>query len=261
MLEAYEDPNVNVRAEIMSKWADDIEGAFEALDNTEFLEEILKVIISVQDELDESTVKACMGGAMDGEECADDTDCPDGACVGSDLVVEGVRLPSPNGAVQIEYTCTGWGETETTDPANGTIDLTMTLEAGRLGPIVWGTAEECRYLAVVRDKEVKSSFDGDVAVHFGDVVPVGQSIRELLVTFLLTGDIGFDDESLTINQSFRIAESGRLDILVQIGEREAFIFFFGGENFAQGVNDATGIFGCSLENRECTTASGTTFSW
>lgn len=245
----------------MSEWADDIEDVFEALDSTEVFEEILEVIISVQEELDEATVRFCSGGAMDGDQCTVDADCPGGACDESALIVEGVQLPAPNGAVTINHTCTGWGDSESADPANGTIDLTMTLVAGRLGPVVWGTAEDCQYLTVVGDQEVKSSFDGDVAVHFGDFVPVGEPIRKLLVTFLLTGDIGFDDESFRINQSFRVTEDGRLDILVQIGEQEAFIFFFGGESFAQGVNDATGIFGCSLRDRECTNASGSTFSW
>jgi hypothetical protein len=103
LLDAYEHPNVNVRGEIMSEWGDEIEEVFAGLDSTEVFDEILEVIICVQEELDETTDEQ------------------------GNLVLDGVAFPAPNGAITINYVCTGWGDTETADPANGTIELTMTL--------------------------------------------------------------------------------------------------------------------------------------
>ncbi|MDH3727604.1 MAG: hypothetical protein OER77_08745, partial [Myxococcales bacterium] len=190
----------------------------------------------------------------------------------------GLTLPSPNGGVQVNFICDGWDERQfdpdyeaDPDPANGTIVLTMTLDSGGIGRVVWGTADNCRYLVPgeVEGENFRASYDGGVAVDLGDTVPLDADIMELPVTFVVDGIIGFDpigvDASpFAIDQSFRVilaVESG-LEILVDIGEQpleETFNYFFLGT--AQGLRAKNGTFACSLEDMECRDDSGPVFSW
>jgi hypothetical protein len=184
-------------------------------------------------QFDPEWLKTCDGGANDGSACADDAACPDGTCVEA--------APSPK---------------------NGTINLTMTLGSGGIGRVVWGTADNCLYLVPIEGGNCEaagcyeSSYDGGVALDLGDPVSPDEDITKLIVTFLMEGDIGFDGGTYRINQSFRVvlALESALEILVDVGEpalAETFNYFFFFEGLGQGIRDATGVFGCSLENREC----------
>jgi hypothetical protein len=181
-----------------------------------------------------------------------------------------VTFPSPNGAVQVSFICDGWDEGQfdpdyEADPANGTIALTMTLDDGGIGRVVWGTADNCRYLVPGEGQNFQASYNGGVAVDLGDPVPLDEDIAELLVTFVMEGTIGFDGGDFRINQSFRVklADADGLEILVDIGEQpleETFNYFFQGTS-RQGLRAANGTFGCSLEDMECFDESGPVFFW
>jgi len=279
VLQAYENPTVNVGSEIMAALADEIEGAAKAIQDSKIFREILAVIEEVQRELEMNTDEngnlvlggACDGGANDGSSCANDADCPDGTCAGA------VTFPSPNGAIRVNYICPGWDERQfdaaydvEPDPANGSIDLWMTLDSGGIGRVVWGTAAKCLYLEPIEGESCEASgcsqasYDGGIALDLGEDVLPDQNIDQLLVTFVVEGTIGFDGTDVRINQSFRVrlAATVGLEILVDIGEpalAETFNYFFQGTD--QGVRDATGIVGCSLEERRCFDESGTLFSW
>jgi hypothetical protein len=89
----------------------------------------------------------CDAGTNKGKDCVDDAGCPGGTCGG------GVVVPTPTGQIQVNYICPGWDESQfdpgyeaEPDPANGTINLTMTLDSGGIGRVVWGTADNCLYL-------------------------------------------------------------------------------------------------------------------
>ena len=214
----------------------------------------------------------CSGGTNEGNDCATDADCPpEGSCGG------GVTLPSPRGVVRINYVCPGWDERQfdpdyEPDPAGGTINLTMTLDSAGIGRVVWGTAANCQYLVPNEGDNCESagcseaSYDGGVALDLGEDVPPDQDIAELLVTFVLEGTIGFDGGEFRINQSFRVklADESLLVILVDLADpalSETFNYFFFFEGLGQGIRDATGVFGCSLEESRCFDESGTLFSW
>ena len=273
VLDAYKNPRAVVDGEIMGAVADEIAEVAKEIEDSEIFEEILDLIIEVQQELEASTNEngdlvldaTCNGGANNGSTCADDADCPDGTCGG------GVTFPSPTGAVQVSFICDGWDERQfdsdyeaDPDPANGTIALTMTLDDGGIGRVVWGTADNCLYLVPGEGENFQASYDGGVAVDLGDPVPLDEDITELLVTFVLEGTIGFVGSDFPIDQSFRVklADTDGLEILVDIGEQpleETFNYFFQGT--AQGLRAANGTFGCSLEDMECFDESGTLFSW
>lgn len=238
VLAAYENPTANVRGEVMTATAAGIEEARSQIDDSEFYNEILDVIIDVQEGLD---------GATDED---------------GNLTVNGVEFPNPNGAVTIDYICEGWDE-NVVDPdrANGTLQLTMTLGDGKIGPVVWGGVDNCQYLTAIGNETFESFYDGDVSVSFGDFVSTSQSLPELeKITFIANGTIGFAGGESRIDQSFRVANTGRLDILVEADRAQTFIYFFEADRLAQGINDATGVFACSLEERECENESDR-FSW
>jgi hypothetical protein len=242
VLEAYANPTVNVGSEIMAAVADEIEETAKEIEESKFFEEILDVIIEVQQEL----------------EAASDED--------GDLVIGGVKFPAPNGVLQIAYVCPGWDERQLEpdydaepNPTNGTIDLTMTLDEGDIGQVVWGVAMNCRYLVPIENENFPASFDGQVAVDLGGPRPPDQDIAELPVTFVVEGTIGFDGSDFDIRQSFRVTLDNitGLELLVQV-EDGTFNFFFEGDS--QGLRDSVGIYSCNLEERECTSPFGS-FSW
>ena len=290
LLQAYANPTAVVGSQIMSEVADEIAKAAEEIQNSEIFDEILQVIIDVQQELDAATVKTCDGGAMNGSDCSADADCPDGTCVSTgDIVVGGICDGGANEgddctddtdcpgdpdagidpgtcAVRINYICPGWDERQfdegydaQPDSSNGAIDLFMTVESGGIGRVVWGTADQCLYLVPNEGDDCEAarcseaSYDGGVALDLGPDW-VSEDISELPVTFLMEGDIRFDGGAYRIHQSFRVtlAVESRLTILVDIGYpalTETFNYIFAAD--AQAIRDATGLFGCSLEESRC----------
>jgi hypothetical protein len=300
LLQAYAQPTAVVGSQIMSAVADEIAKAAEEIEDSEIFEEILQVVIDVQQELDAATVKTCNGGAMNGSDCSADADCPDGTCVSTGNIVVGqtcedgdnkgnecdddtdcpggtcgggVVIPTPTGQIRVNYICLGWDERQfdpdyeaEPDPANGTINLTMTLDSAGIGRVVWGAADNCLYLVPTDGENLQASYDGGVALDLGDTVPPDEDIAQLLVTFVVEGNIGLDGDEFRINQSFRVvlALESALEILVDIGEpalAETFNYFFFFEGLGQGIRDATGVFGCSLMESRCFDESGTLFSW
>ena len=285
----------------MAEVADEIADAAEGIQDSEFFDEILNVIIEVQEEVEKVTSVTCSGGSMNGEACASDADCPGGSC-SSDLVLGGacnggtndgggcasnadcpggectggIIVPTPTGALQVNYVCPGWDEGQfeaaddaEPDPANGTIDLFLSLERGTIGRVVWGGADQCQYLIPLEGDDCESagclegSYDGSVALDLGPDWVSGD-VEELPVTFVVEGSIGVDGNEYRVNQSFRVVlavESG-LVILVDVGDpalTETFNYIFA--ETGQGIRDATGLFGCSLEESRCFDESGTLFEW
>jgi len=311
VLQAYENPTAVADGAIMGEFADEIAQAAEEIEDSEIFEEILELVIDVQQELEASTARACSGGANDGNTCTDDAACPDGACVTTgDLVLNatcsggdndgaacdvgddtacpngtcggGVTLPSPTGAVNVNYVCPGWDERQfdegyddSPDSANGSIDLFLTLESGGVGRVVWGTADQCRYLLPLEGDSCvaagcsEGSYDGAIALDLGPDW-VSEDVSELPVTFVLEGTIGFDGDDFRINQSFRVvlADEAGLVILVDVSDPElsqpplsqTFNYIFA--ETSQGISAANGEFLCSLEQSRCFDENGTTlFSW
>ncbi len=330
VLEAYANPNAVVTSEIMGVVADEIAKAAEDIEDSEFFEQILEIIIEFQTELDQATAQLCSGGANDGNACTDDADCPAGSCgdilrlgaicnggtndteaCASDedcpggACEGGVILPNPTGVITLNYVCPGVDEAQfdpdylkaceggsneggacsdnadcpdgscveaRPDSANGAIDLFMTLDSGGIGRVVWGTATQCLYLVPVEGDDCEAagcseaSFVGSVALDLGPGW-VDEDISELPVTFVVEGSIGFEGDDSPIEQSFRVvlAAESALVILVDIGDpaspawSETFNYIFTAD--AQAIRDATGLFGCSLEERRCFDESGTLFSW
>ncbi|MEM7434699.1 MAG: hypothetical protein AAF436_06065 [Myxococcota bacterium] len=223
VLDAFDSPTADVRAEIMGESDDQIARASENITESLLLRRILDIIESVRAGLDD---------AID-----------DG-----DLSANGDEYSNPNGVVDIISICPGWDpQAPEPDEANGKIDLTMLLVEGRISPEVWGTVEGCQFL--VDDREW--SFDGVVTVHFGDVVDVETNLNQLVVTFVVEGTLRLGDQSFELAESARISGDGRLEILIQLADRRTFVYFFEPDEIIQGIRDITGVFGCSLENREC----------
>ncbi|RLB41091.1 MAG: hypothetical protein DRH30_07535 [Deltaproteobacteria bacterium] len=243
MLDAFENPTAAVTGPIMEAVADEIAQIRDDIEDSDFFDEILKVIADVQAEIDAATDE---DGNLD---------------IGGE-----VTFPTPNGGVSIEFICEGWDDPSPTvpDPANGTIQLTMRLVGGTIGPLIWGIVDECRFPVEIGPLRSEDSYDGKIAVHLGEFVSPSQNLHELPITFISDGTIGIDGRDVRIKQSFRVtfklddegnADLDGLAILVELDETQSFVYFFEGD-LTQGIRDASGTFACNLEERRCTG-----FSW
>jgi hypothetical protein len=243
VLDAFEKPTAAVTGPIMEAVADEIAQIRDDIEDSDFYDEILKVIIDVQAEIDDATDE---DGNLD--------------------IGGGVTFPTPNGGVSIEFICEGWDDPSPTvpDPANGTMQLTMRLAGGTIAPLIWGTIDDCRFPVEIGPLRSEDSYDGKIAVHLGTFVSSSQNLHELPITFISDGTIGIDGHEVRIKQSFRVtfkfddegnADLDGLAILVELDETRSFVYFFEGD-LTQGIRDASGTFACNLEERQCTG-----FSW
>ena len=162
-------------------------------------------------------------------------------------------------------------EIETTHDAiaeNGNLNLNMRLAQGMIGPLVWGETEDCKFLAEVGSETLEVSYDGQIAVYFGEAVSTSQNLYELPITFIILGTLTTEGVEIDIDHAFQVTFAfddggnpsvSRLDLLVQLDDDLSFVYFFE-PDAAQGLIDATGTHDCSLEERRCTSPSGS-FSW
>lgn len=243
VLEAYADPNAEVSTAIMATVGDQLLEIREQLIESDVFDEILEVIVDVQRELDENTDE------------------------NGDLAIPGLgTFPNPNAVIEIDHTCGGWDPgAEQTRDSRGSLSLTMVLNLGDVSPVVWGEAARCRFLTTLRTRELRSSYDGEIAVHFGEEpIPTGEPLRDLLITFVLGGALGVEDREIPIERSFRLSGNRRLEILWVLESGAAFVYLFDLETLRQGIRDlnCTGTEGCScsLEEQRCDLPSGT-ISW
>lgn len=240
VLAAYENPSAEVSSAVMAAAGDELLEFREQLEASGIADRILDIIASVQLELDENT-------DQDGN-----------------LVVPGVgALPEPNAVIAIDHDCPGWEESSADVNAepSGSVQLNMLLDLGNIVPVVWGDAAQCQFLARVNERTRPYAYDGELAVHFGeDPVSTGQSLRDLVITFVVSGTLRVEDRDLRIRRSFRLGGTEDLEILWELNDGTSFVYLFNREPLAQGVRDANGTFACSLEERQCTLPSGS-FSW
>ncbi len=238
VLAAYAAPTANVRGEIMAEFAPYIEAVRNAIEEAKLADLFLALVIKVQRGLNEATNE---DGTLD---------------------LAGLNIPFPSGVTEVKHICPGWepeqpDETdEPRDRANGVLDMFMPLKSGSIGALVWGIADECRFL----EGDTRASFDGPFAMHFGKIVGLRERIEDLIITFVIAGNLLLDDDELMIEQSFRVTGEGRLEILIESDDFGSFVYFFELDRFTQGIRDTTGSFVCNLEIRECGSPSGT-FRW
>ena len=243
VLDAYESPTARVTASIMIAVADDIAQVQGDIEDSNFFDEILQLIVDVQTEIAEATDE---DGNLD--------------------LGGGATLPAPNGGVAVEFICEGWDDPSPSipDPANGSMNLSMRLAGGTIAPLVWGNIGDCRFPAELGPVRFESSYDGSIAVYLGAFLAPGDVLHKLPITFIADGAIGIDGREVHIKQSFRVTFTfdpqgnpvlDRLSILVELDEAQSFVYFFEGD-LTQGIRDASGTFACNLEERQCTG-----FSW
>ena len=241
---AYDDPSAEISSAVMGAVADELLELREQLEQSRVFDQLLDVIVSVQVELDENSDES------------------------GNLVVPGLgAFPEPNAVIEINHNCPGWdpevgdGDAETA----GAVQLTMVLDTGDIRPEVWGDATACKFVPALGGARLETSYDGGVAVHFGqEPVPTGEPLRDLVATFVLTGTLELAGKQIPIERSFRLRGRGELEILWQLDDGTSFVYLFNLDTLRQGIRDAvcTGDDGCScsLEERECTLPSGS-ISW
>ena len=245
-LAAFNDPDAVVVPGIMAGAAAAIEEIHDEVERSSFPEEILDVIVQVQEELYNEEGEVDLGG--------------------------GETFESPNGGVTADYICEGWDDPPPTepDPANGSMNLNMRLSGGQIAPLVWGTLDDCKYPLQIGPQRFEALYRGAILMYFKEPLSPTVDLYEQSVIFITVGSIEVDAREFPIEELFEITfffdEDGnripgrfRLDILVELADGTSFVYSFDPDK-GQRLTDATGELQCSLENRECTSPSGT-FSW
>jgi len=244
VLVAYTNPTAEISEAVMASVGDQLLELREQFLNSEIFDEILDVIVRVQVDLHENTDES------------------------GNLVIDGLgTFPNPNAVIELDHSCAGWdpNAANTEAETSGSIELTMVLELGDISPVVWGEATQCQFLASSGDVALQSSYDGDIALYFGEEpIKTGEPLRDLVVTTVLSGTLGVNDQQLPVRRSFRLRGRGVLEILWELADGTEFVYLFDPDTLGQGIRDAncTGDTGCScsLEERECTLPSGS-ISW
>ncbi len=122
--------------------------------------------------------------------------------------------------IRLNRTCRGWGDTRTDDPANGTFDMTVTLDQAGVIPTVWGTLSGCRTQRADNFVEL----NGDLRIHFGENQPrVG--LRYLTsVGYLIEyeGKVkttrGGELTELDVHSHFQIGANREVRFLINLGD-------------------------------------------
>lgn len=245
-LHAFENPDAVVLPDIMAGVAGSIDEIHVEVEQSSFYEEILDVIVEVQDELYNEEGQVDLGG--------------------------GVTYDSPNGGVTVDYICEGWDDPPPAepDPANGSMRLNMRLTGGKIAALVWGTLDDCKYPAQVGPARLDALYRGAIAIYFAETLSPTTNVFAQPVIFITQGSVAVEGRELPIEELFKVTfyfdEEGNLipgrfalDILVELADGTSFVYSFD-PDLGQRLTDATGTLQCSLENRECTTESGS-FSW
>lgn len=241
LLTAYANPTANVRAEVMAESSGSILDTQQLVEEAELPEQLLVLVEHLQNAIDSG-----------GDES---------------ILVNGERVSEPIGAIRLNHVCSGWDEAQEADPEiDGTIELTLTLERGSIGPVVWGTFDGCRWGRTVGDRSIEVEYDGEIRAHFGSGFSTDTRVRDREITFEVLGTATLNGASVPIESSFRLdlgrrrrILDGRLEVLIEIESGEFFVFFFHDRELSTGVQDVTGRFFCNLEERRCERASGTFF--
>lgn len=237
---AYAQPTAELSSAVMAAVGDELLELRELLEDSAALQQLLEVIVSVQVELEQNTDEE------------------------GNLVVPGIgAFQDPNAVIEITHDCPGWESSnlDSTADSSGSVQLNMLLERGNILPVVWGEATQCQFLGTIDQRTLPSSYDGEVAVHFGEApVPTDGPLRDLVITFVLSGTLGVEGRALPVQRSFRLGGQGDLEILWELDDGTRFVYLFNREPLSQGIRDANGTYACSLEERQCSLPSGS-FSW
>lgn len=120
----------------------------------------------------------------------------------------------------------------------GTLDLTATIENGRLGTVMWGTAVQCK-------SPTGNQIDGDIAIYFYE----GFDAESPPTLMVLNGTLTKGEITISGELSLRFI-GDQLDILIPLTDVEYVIATTGGP-FGTGIRAANAAFACNFETLEC----------
>lgn len=150
-----------------------------------------------------------------------------------------------DGYMRVTRICSGWAEVSKPDrEENGTMQVTATFSESGLDPIVWGSADACRYLSGGARVELDHAGDDVVSVYWGESVEAGELEQRALLVDLDVG-VRIEDQPLGLGFDFRSLADGTLeyrlerpdgDLIAVISERDGLT-----------VRAENGVFECDAE--------------
>jgi hypothetical protein len=158
-------------------------------------------------------------------------------------------LPNFDGFVRVDRVCRGWDPAQTSPAAdqNGTVSMTATFEQGRLQPVVWGPARQCRGRVELRDgtREVSGYVDGELWVYLNEGLP--RDVTE--ADFILGFDGTLGGQRLQANVSFDLRfVFPQIELRVPVPDGHV-IASAGLDGIR--IRAANGVFVCTIAPADC----------
>lgn len=163
--------------------------------------------------------------------------------------------------VRLHHICRGWGDTASTDEsANGSLDLTATLDQAGMVPTIWGTLNGCR-----RNRgDYKVELDGSLRVHFGDGEPrVGlRYLADLAYLIEFEGSVSATTSDtpspVNLHSHFQVFENREVRFLINLENGTRIIGIVDPATLAPNSTDPTisfatlevdGLWSCTLNTQ------------
>jgi hypothetical protein len=156
--------------------------------------------------------------------------------------------------------CAGWSDPAGPPDAaaNGSIEVTLIVDTGRINPEVWGTATNClaRFppagstgtsdtITTTHSAVVNATLDGTLILYLLGPLPVNPSDAQMLVVF--SGSIGVGDKVGSVSFDFEISKS-QVKFRVPVASGGDAIVTVGTTLGIQGANAG---FSCDLTTLTC----------
>jgi hypothetical protein len=151
-----------------------------------------------------------------------------------------------DGYMLVTRICAGWGPSAGPDrAANGALLVTATFSDSGLDPIVWGSAQSCRYQVDAAEVELQARSSGNaVSVYWGEAVEQ-QDLAERALLVALDLDATIDGERLGLSFDFRSLADGTIEY--RIPWRGGSLIADVGTGDTVTVRAANGTFTCDTE--------------
>lgn len=181
-----------------------------------------------------------------------DGDDPEDASTQADVDVgkdNTIRIEG-EGFLEVGRICDGWGDEPVPDPANGSLSLNVNVTDVSVDPVLWATAERCRYMQGGNLVELRAGTRrevGDLRIFVGNNLTLDDLEQSpILVEVDASGSFDGGATFETLNFDLRILiEEGSFEVRVPVDDGDLIVRTVEDEILL--VRAANGTFECTAE--------------
>jgi hypothetical protein len=147
--------------------------------------------------------------------------------------------------------CPGFGDNGETDPDNGSLTFTLTIEASRVTPTIWGRFDQCKLV----DAKTQISLDSSIDLYItGDLDLTDLVFKSYL--FRLNGDLKVNENTLEHEIDFRILADKSIEVQVPAEKGQVVANFGLLANRRMALRARDRSFCCYFDEQRCARLSG-----